>query len=87
MKKPWTGLVDLIEDTRHQAILLRKWLTRDEYEKMSGALRPFVDASNRAASSFADKMDNDDKNEIATANYLIGQYEEALTFLGSMSIQ
>lgn len=82
--KPWTGLVDLIEDSRHMTMRLRRWLTPDDLSRMRTTPRILVDASNRAAKDFLEAIDKADRQELDLANYLIEQYEEALTYLGSM---
>lgn len=84
--KPWTGLADLIEDTRHATMQLRRWLTPEDLRGMRTTPRVLVDASNRAAKDLQETTDAADKAELELANFLMGQYEEALVVLGSRDL-
>lgn len=79
----YTYLTDLIEDTRHAAMKLRRYLTKRDCAQLATSPRVLVDAANRQAQAEAQES-AEDQMELELANYLIGQYEEALTFLGSM---
>jgi len=83
--KEWFGLADLIEDTRHLTMKLRKSLTAEDLRQLAVTPRVLVNASNRAAEQERSAIDAADRAELDLSNYLIGQYEEALTYLGSVT--
>lgn len=80
---PFVGLPDLIEDTRHKTMRLRHWIPRSELKSLGRMPRILVDAASAAASATKD-LDPHDQQELDLSNYLVGQFEEALIFLGSM---
>ena len=81
---PWIGLADQIEDARHTTMTVRRYLSKEDTERLATTPRILVDACNRAATDPDLQPTKAEKQELDLANYLIGQYEEALTFLGSM---
>lgn len=81
--KPWNGLADFIEDSRHLTMKLRCYMTRNEIQQMGVTPRILVNVSNRAAEA-QKEIDRADQEELDLSNYLVHQYEEALTFLTSM---
>jgi hypothetical protein len=75
-------LVDLVEDIRHANMKLRRYLKRDEMQEVAKAPRLLVGAAQREAASEDAKAE--DLRELELADYLVGQYEQAVVFLGSM---
>ena len=86
MKRPWQGLADLIEDTRYSTMGLRRWISPENMRRMSEAPRILVDAGKLAQAELQEQLDSEDRREMEEAEFLIGQFEEAVVFLSSLEI-
>ena len=81
--KPWAGLADFVEDARHFAFRLRKYLGPQNLIQGAATTRAMVDAG-KAAAQNEGGLDAADRSELELADYLVGQYEAAVTFMTSM---
>ena len=75
-------LVDLVEDLRHATMKLRHYMSREDLDQVKGTPGTLVKAAKKEAAT-SDARDEDMK-ELELANYLVGQYEQAVVVLGSM---
>ena len=81
--KPWLGLADFVEDARHFAFRLRNYLGTQNLIQGAATTRAMVDAG-KAAAAHEGGLDAADRSELELADYLVGQYEAAVTFMTSM---
>ena len=79
----FSNLPELVEDIRHALMTFRRQATREDLDAMKGTPAAIMRMATRDLSVTEESTDAD-RRDVELANYLVGQYEEAVVILGSM---
>lgn len=77
------NLPELVEDLRHALMTFRRQATLEDLAAVKGAPAAILRMAHRDMDAAADAPDAD-RRDLELADYLVGQYEEAVVLLGSM---
>ena len=77
-------LPELVEDLRHAVMTFRRSATAEDLDAVKSAPAAILRMAHRDMDTATEAIQDADRRDMELADYLVGQYEEAIVLLGSM---